>query len=236
MVDRFARRRLVLLLALGGLAAAVAYAVSGGRADPDPARSAPRTAGSSTSSPTTAPAVDPTAIAPTDRFVVAPEGSAAIGQGALRTYSVEVEEGIPLDVATFAALVDEILTDERGWTASGVVALQHVGPEAAPDMRVRLATPATTDLHCAPLDTHGDLSCRNGADVMINLVRWLDGASSSGMPLDEYRRYVISHEVGHALGHDHVGCPGPGQVAPVMLQQTLGLDGCLPNPWPYPDR
>jgi hypothetical protein len=234
MVDRFGRRRLVLLLALGGLAATLAYAASGGRAGPDPGGTTLATTDSSTSSTPTVPAIDPAAVAPTDRFVVAPGGSEPVGQGTLRTYTVEVEEGIPFDVAAFAGLVDEILADARGWTATGDVALQHVGPEGAPDLRVRLATPATTDLHCAPLDTHGDLSCRNGADVMINLVRWLDGAPASGMPLAEYRQYVISHEVGHALGHDHVGCPGPGQLAPVMLQQTLGLDGCLPNPWPHP--
>jgi hypothetical protein len=97
------------------------------------------------------------------------------------------------------------------------------------------AIPATTDARCAPLETDGEVSCRNGADVMINLRRWLEGAPASELSIRDYRTYVVNHEVGHALGYDHVDCPGPGAVAPVMVQQTLGLGGCLPNPWPHPD-
>ena len=120
------------------------------------------------------------------------------GSGPLRTYSVEVEEGIPIEPAVFAAAVDAILADPRGWTAAGGREPPAGRPRRLPGFRVRLATPATVDAHCLPLQTVGELSCRQGADVMINLTRWLEGAAPSELPLEEYRQYVISHEVGHA--------------------------------------
>jgi hypothetical protein len=178
--------------------------------------------------------VDVAAIAPTDRFVPATGRSVVAGTGPLRTYVVEVEEGLPVEAAQLAEAVDATLADPRGWTARGDVSLQRVGPEDAPSFRVRLATPGTVDAHCAPLRTDGIFSCRQGSDVMINARRWFEGAAESQLSVADYRHYVISHEVGHALGHGHVDCPAPGAVAPVMMQQTKGLDGCDANPWPYP--
>lgn len=232
MADRYTRRRLVLVAALAVATVGVLALVSGAEG---PGRD-PVTRATTTSRPpaTTASTLDAGVIPPSDQFSVAPGSGPAVGQGELRTYTVEVEVGIPIDPADLAAVVDAVLADPRGWTAAGDVALQRVAPDQEPSFRIRLATPATTDAHCAPLDTYGELSCRNGADVMLNLRRWVSGAAPSEMSLAEYRKYMVSHEVGHALDRDHEACPGPGVLAPVMLQQTLGLDGCRPNPWPFP--
>ena len=55
-----------------------------------------------------------------------------------------------------------------------------------------------------------------------------------------YRIYMVNHEDGHALGHQHAHQCLPGGLAPVMMQQTIGLRSaatgtmCQANPWPYP--
>lgn len=144
------------------------------------------------------------------------------------TFRVEVEQDLVLDLGEVAAFVAETLADPRGWST----AHRMVRVDGEADIRIVLATPETTDLLCAPLDTDGRLSCRNGGNVVLNAWRWEHGADAYGDDITNYRRYLINHETGHALGYAHATCPSESNIAPVMLQQTKGLDGCKPNPWP----
>jgi Protein of unknown function (DUF3152) len=216
--------------------AAVALLLAGcGTAQPPAYQRAGKQATAGSPAPSPSPPV-PLVVHGPGTFTSAPGGTDRVGEsGELMHYRVELEDSVAIDPAEFAATVDLILADPRGWTAGGQWSFQRVPGEAP--LVVRLATPDTVDAICAQygLDTGGEVSCRGGDYVMINLRRWLQGVPHFDGDLGTYRQYLVNHEVGHRLGFGHVGCPAPGGPAPVMLQQTLTLDGCLPNAWPYVD-
>lgn len=134
--------------------------------------------------------------------------------------------------AGFVDTVRRVLTDPRSWSASG---FEFRFADDAP-YTVVLAEPAEVDQLCAPYDTASTYSCQNGPVVAINATRWRAATTSWTATLEAYREMVVNHEVGHLLGLHHPvsRCPEPGHPAPVMAQQTIGLEGCLPNPWPLP--
>ena len=169
----------------------------------------------------------------TSHLSVVPGRSARSGDGPLRRYEVLVEGGLHVDPKEFAQAVERTLADPRSWGHAGVRSFQRTDTGDA-DLTVVLASPQTTDALCAPMDTYGPLSCSTGSRAVSNARRWLTGASSYKGHLDGYRAYVLNHEVGHALGKHHADCPGAGEPAPVMMQQTLGVGACRPSPWPYP--
>lgn len=187
--------------------------------------------------PDPGPSAIPVPQTGTGQFVTAGGGSGAVGSGRVYRYMVVVEEGAGVTPDEFAAAVERTLADPRGWTASRRWGFQRVSGGDS-ELTVHLATPAATDRLCdaAGLETFGEVSCRGGRNVVINLKRWLLGVPWYSDVLDEYRHMVVNHEVGHFLGYGHVWCSGAGRPAPVMLRQTFGLSGCVRNAWPYPDQ
>ncbi|WP_329134680.1 DUF3152 domain-containing protein [Streptomyces sp. NBC_01476] len=187
-----------------------------------------------TASPKPSPKVTAVPKSGTGRFGTAQASGKASGHGTVRRYKVEVEGGIDLSATDAAHEIAGILADPRGWTADGHDAFQLVSSGSA-DFVIKIATPDTVDAICgaAGLLTRGEVNCDVGATVVVNLKRWELGSPEFDGPIHDYRALIINHEVGHRIGHGHEGCPGRGKLAPVMMQQIKGLDGCLANAWPY---
>lgn len=146
------------------------------------------------------------------------------------TYRIETRGDIGVNMREFRAQVAETYADPRGWRSAGV-AFRRV--DRGGDFSVVLAEAGTVPSF-SPVCS-AQWSCRVGRYVVINQMRWRHATpswNSADMPLRGYRHMVLNHETGHWLGHGHLGCPGDGRLAPVMMQQSKGLDGCRHNPWP----
>ncbi|WP_257139075.1 DUF3152 domain-containing protein, partial [Streptomyces sp. rh34] len=165
-------------------------------------------------------------------FTVARAGVDAKGRGS--AYRVEVEDGSGVDPDRAAADIAAVLADPRGWSHDGEHAFRQVADGPA-GLVIKIATPATTDRICGEygLKTRGEVNCRGGERVMVNLKRWQLGSPQFDGPVAEYRALIVNHEVGHWLGRGHETCPGKGRPAPAMMQQIDGLKGCVANAWPY---
>ena len=192
--------------------------------------------------------------------VGAPGMTAGEGTELVVRFAVEVEHGIDTSGyggdEAFAHMVDATLSDPRGWTNDPRFRFEHVSVNDNPSLKIRLTSLDTTAELCG-VQIGTETSCRTritGEDtVLLNESRWVRGAVPFQGDLGSYRQYLINHEVGHAVGFaEHVPCPEPNALAPIMMQQTLSLnnaqlremspednypdnpDTCRTNPWPYP--
>jgi Protein of unknown function (DUF3152) len=171
-------------------------------------------------------------------FAYAAETGPVLGRsGPVRRFRVGVERGSGEDVDSFAAAVEDTLGHPRSWAGGGGLRLQRVSGSSDHEFTVYLATRETAAQVCLAggvdirVGGRPYTSCRITGRVILNLDRWRRSATpylEAREPLSTYRRYLVNHEVGHQLGRRHQACPGPGRPAPVMVQQTLKLDGCVP--------
>ena len=173
----------------------------------------------------------PNVMVSTGKLAVVPGFNKATGVRDKLTYRVEIEQGLSVNGTEVAAIIHKTLTDPRGWQTIHPVNFERTDKVDA-DLRIILATPSLTDKLCLPLDTGGEVSCRVEDRVVLNAKRWMYAIPAYGGNVGLYRNYLVNHEVGHALGHGHSPCTKPKTPAPVMMQQTKGLAGCLPNAWP----
>jgi hypothetical protein len=122
-----------------------------------------------------------------------------------------------------------ILTDPRGWGQSGFLFVA----DGSSRLTVVLAEPGRVDELCLPLETKGNASCQNGAVVALNARLWRNASEDWDASVDDYRTYLVNHEVGHLIGLRHPAerCPAGQNSSAVMEPQTGGLV-CAGNGWP----
>jgi hypothetical protein len=143
------------------------------------------------------------------------------------TYSLATRGSVGADAAGFPAAVAAVYADPRGWLRSH---RRFTRVAAGGDFTVVLAQASLVPSYsrgCSAL-----YSCRVGRNVVLNADRWRAGARAFPGSLAQYRQMVLNHETGHWLGLGHASCPGRGRPAPVMQQQSKGMQGCVPNAWP----
>ena len=152
------------------------------------------------------------------------------------TYCTAVRGVDASELAGLNAKLAAVFADRRGWSAEGKIGF--VKAESGCNFTVWLTAAAQVPSFSAVVCS-ADWSCMVPPNVIINFDRWR-GASTAwnqaGGTLDDYRSMVINHEAGHWLGFYHKNCPGAGQAAPVMQQQSINLQGCTFNAWPLPSE
>jgi hypothetical protein len=119
-------------------------------------------------------------------------------------------------------LILAYLNDPDGW------GYKFLPVSSNEDVHIRLSSSKTIKSICG---LPQNLSCAElgGKHMYLNAERWFHGSSKSKLKLEDYRQYMVSHEMGHILGYDHKKCPCKGCLAPIMMQQTLGIGQCHPN-------
>jgi len=146
-------------------------------------------------------------------------------------YAIKIEPSLGIDPICIKNLLFLILNNDLGWSNVAEKSFQLTNSEDS-DYVYIFASPDKTDELCAPIETNSIYSCRNENNIVFNFFRWQEGAVDFKKDMENYRIYLINHETGHILGWGHVGCPKEGAVAPVMMQQSKGTDGCVPYGWP----
>jgi Protein of unknown function (DUF3152) len=168
--------------------------------------------------------------AETRTFAVVPAGRSTI----VRTYCTSVRD---VNASVLAGLTGNLAmtyNDVRGWNDGGRIAFEHVRRGCQYTVWMSAA---------ADMTTFGSIcddyyNCQAGHSVVLNYHRWTTATppwNKTGGSIQDYRTLMIDHETGHRLGFpDNPACPGKGRPAPVMMQQSMDLHGCVFNIWPRP--
>ena len=172
-------------------------------------------------------------VAGTGTFIAAGvSAEPAMAAPTVNDYTVRVEEGINVDPDAAARFIQSTLDDQRGWAAFGRNTFRLVAESESPAVTVTIASPTTTDQLCGEAaKTDGLWSCFADGAIVLNSDRW-HFMTPTFSDLDQYRAWLVNHQVGRFLGQGTAYCGGEGQPAPAMAEQERTLDRCVANAWP----
>jgi hypothetical protein len=145
-------------------------------------------------------------------------------------YHVETRGKITTSLKKFKKQAQQTYEDPRGWRGAGIEFAPVARGGAFTLVLAQASRVPSFSSQCSVM-----WSCRVGRYVIINQERWKHASpawNAAHLALRDYRHMVVNHETGHWLGLHHAACPGPGRLAPVMMQQSKGLGGCRFNPFP----
>ncbi len=145
----------------------------------------------------------------------------------LHTYVVRTKGTIKASMKVFASSVAATYADGRGWMRG-----HHRFKRVSSGGQFTVVLAQARYLPTYHSICSVQYSCRVGRNVIINQDRWRYGSRFFPGSLEQYRQMVVNHETGHWLGKRHAYCGGKGRLAPVMQQQSKGMQGCKPNAWP----
>ena len=150
--------------------------------------------------------------------------------GELRRYSVRAETSTGLKADKVATQIAGVLNDPRSWAGSGSIRFSLVKDPSTADFSVTLASPGAAAKSCQPAGG----TCTNASDMVIDALAWKTVPASYAGAAADWPAYLVNHGLGALLGEKPARCPKRAKPAPVMMPQAGSLDGCTPNPWPYP--
>jgi ssRNA-specific RNase YbeY (16S rRNA maturation enzyme) len=159
-----------------------------------------------------------------------------------RVITYEFKSDTSFNFSYHRDIVDQILQDKEQWKSLKVKFVPFWSSssnnssdgtnrrererEREPDVHIRLSSEKTIKKECG----FEGLSCAvlGGHNIYLNETNWTNGSKKSGLSLQDYRKYVLTHEMCHILGYLHETCSGPNEKVSIMVQQTLGTGGCDP--------